>query len=245
MRFRGFRRCCAMGGCAAVLIAAPVMFDAGHPGLQVESAVAKDKGGGDRGGGRGVGKGEGRGRPDGSDRSRGSSAETDARGPGRDRARGRSTEHGAGRALGDAEPAARLDADETRALIAGGWSTPAAGTFRNHGQRVSTMVALARELGYPASVGALQGSFGTPFETGVASIQVELDAARAAAAQDPTVQTEVARLEAALAAAIAELPTGKAESWATVDLDVTGDGVVDAADLAAARAGGATAAAAP
>ena len=75
----------------------------------------------------------------------------------------RRTRAGAGRK--DTAQAATLDRRQTGALIAQGWEQPGTSTFRNHGQRVRTMVALAKELGYPASVGALQGNFGTPVGT--------------------------------------------------------------------------------
>ena len=133
-----------------------------------------------------------------------------------------------------------LDRRQTQALIARGWEEPTTGTFRNHGQRVRTMVALAKELGYPASVGALQGNFGTPFENGLATVVVELEVARAALALaplDPLLQADVVRLETALATATSDMPQGSFGDWATVDLDVTDDGVVDAADLTAAQAG--------
>jgi hypothetical protein len=41
------------------------------------------------------------------------------------------------------------------------------GGWRNHGERVRTLVELAKALGYSASVGALQANFGTPFENGL------------------------------------------------------------------------------
>jgi hypothetical protein len=135
-----------------------------------------------------------------------------------------------------------LDPAQSAVLVERGWTVGIAptGAFRNHGQRVSAMVALAKELGYPASVGALQGNFGTPFENDLAGTVAELEAARAASAASPgdaDLQAEAARLEAELAAATADLPRGSAAGWAVVDLDVTDDGTVDAADLAAATAG--------
>ena len=50
---------------------------------------------------------------------------------------------------------------ETGALIAGGWGeeTVVDDGFKNHGQRVSTFVKLAKALGYSASVGAMQANF--------------------------------------------------------------------------------------
>lgn len=40
--------------------------------------------------------------------------------------------------------------------------------FANHGDRVSTLVAIAKALGYEAEVGANQANFGTPQERGLA-----------------------------------------------------------------------------
>lgn len=145
--------------------------------------------------------------------------------------------------VGQGRKAADLSAEETRALIERGWARKDAAQldgFRNHGHRVSTMVALARELGYGARVGAMQGNFGTPFETGIADIQAELEAARAALdenPEDPELQARVDRLEGDLAAAVeaAKPGLGPDDGWATADLDVNDDGVVDTRDLEAAR----------
>jgi hypothetical protein len=91
------------------------------------------------------------------------------------------------------------------------------------------MVELSKQLGYGARVGAMQANFGTPQENGIAELQAEL-----AAASDPT---EVERLEAELAAAIRDAKPGNGpdDSWATYDLDVNDDQVVDQRDLEAAR----------
>jgi hypothetical protein len=132
---------------------------------------------------------------------------------------------------------------ETKELIERGWRarTTDAG-FRNHGQRVSTMVELAKRLGYGARVGAMQANFGTPFENGIAELQAELAEAREAAAANPddaAAQQRVEDLNAELAEAIAAAKPGKGpdDSWATADLDVNDDGVVDPQDLAALDAG--------
>jgi hypothetical protein len=122
--------------------------------------------------------------------------------------------------------------EESRALIERGWKGPKARDdgFRNHGERVHTMVELAKQLGYGARVGALQANFGTPYENDIAALQTEL--AEAQAAGD---QAEVERLEAELAAAIenAKPGVGPDDSWATADLDVNDDGAVDRGDLEA------------
>jgi hypothetical protein len=122
--------------------------------------------------------------------------------------------------------------EETSALIGRGWTGPAARAagFRSHGERVRTMVELSKRLGYGARVGALQANFGTPYENDIAALQEQLAAAQAAGDD-----AEVARLEAELAAAVANAKPGAGpdDSWATADLDVNDDGVVDQRDLEA------------
>ena len=147
-------------------------------------------------------------------------------------------------ALGDRGRHAGLDRDrigafahqfapeETSALIGRGWKGPAARAagFRSHGERVRTMVELSKRLGYGARIGALQANFGTPYENDIAALEDRLAAAEAAGDD-----AEVARLEAELAAAIANAKPGAGpdDSWATADLDVNDDGVVDGRDLEA------------
>ena len=92
------------------------------------------------------------------------------------------------------------------------------------------MVELSKRLGYGARVGALQANFGTPYENDIAALQQQLAAAQAA--DD---DAEVERLEAELAAAVANAKpgTGPDDSWATADLDVNDDGVVNQRDIEA------------
>jgi hypothetical protein len=129
-------------------------------------------------------------------------------------------------------PAAhRFSPEETRALMERGWKGPArTAGFRNHGERVRTMVELSKRLGYGAHIGALQTNFGTPHENSIAALQAQLAEAQAAGNQ-----AEVERLEAELAEAIQKAKPGKGpdDSWATADLDVNDDGAVDERDLEA------------
>ena len=132
---------------------------------------------------------------------------------------------------------------ETDALLARGWGGPKAfeDGFLNHGQRVSTMVEIAKALGYEARVGAMQGNFGTPFENGLYNLEVSLNLAQGqqvVTPEDTSVAAEIERLAGELAAAIGLAKPGTApdDDWATVDLDVNGDLIVDAQDLQAARA---------
>lgn len=153
---------------------------------------------------------------------------------------------------GFGRPSYTLDDSLTASLVGRGWraldDVDETG-FRNHGHRVSSMVEIAKLLGYGAHVGALQANFGGP--DGTAS---DDDAARAAltseiaALQDELgglddPESETAReLEAQLAeleeelAGLDEAPESWDGDWRTADLDVNGDGVVDLADLEAARA---------
>ena len=43
-----------------------------------------------------------------------------------------------------------------------------------NGKKVKTLVAIAKSLGYSASVGALQANFGTPQETGIIDLQNQI-----------------------------------------------------------------------
>jgi hypothetical protein len=123
----------------------------------------------------------------------------------------------------------RFSAAEAHALIERGWRTRAAPDgFKNHGERVRTMVELAKRLGYGAKVGALQANFGTPFESDIARIEAEL----AQADLDPARRAELeAELDVAVAAA--KPGNGANHDWARADLDVNDDGAVDRRDLEA------------
>jgi hypothetical protein len=265
---------------ALTLTAMPIGIDASDPGLQWQTAIARN---GDGGGGNGQGGGHGNG---GGNAGNGHGNAGERGGPGRDHAHGHDNDHGgpqgraqgyhdvdelvdsvrSGKALGlerrderidrareryaaargkteparhglqgtdEAGPAAhRLSPEETKALMERGWKGPATrdAGFRNHGERVRTMVELSKRLGYGARVGALQANFGTPQENRITALQAELAQARAAGDQ-----AAVARLESALAEAIAKAKPGNGpdDSWATADLDVNEDGVVDRRDLEA------------
>ncbi len=142
----------------------------------------------------------------------------------------------------DQRVAYRYSADETRQLIEHRWRTQAVtdAGFKNHGERVRTMVELAKRLGYDAKVGAMQANFGTPYENGIAQIEEDLAAARAdLEAGDEQAAARVAELEARLEAAVAAAKPGNGanQDWARADLDVNRDGAVDRHDLEALNAG--------
>jgi len=124
-------------------------------------------GGGSGGGGNGAGAGGG-----GAGASTGGRADWSAAGSGTptvsERSRGRGGEKaylgdylaewfGGGNAVPQTQP---------EAAPAGEPTTTGDG-FRNRGEKVRTYTAIARELGYPAEVGALQANFGTPRENGL------------------------------------------------------------------------------
>jgi hypothetical protein len=130
-----------------------------------------------------------------------------------------------------------LDDDTTAALIGSGWSpTVGNGPFRNHGARVSTLVGLAKELGYGANVGAMQANFGTPQETGIRALQERIADLKADPLADPHL---IDALEAELADKIQHVKPGAGPTgdWETANLDVDGNGVVDDRDLDLARRG--------
>jgi hypothetical protein len=231
----------------AALIGAPVTLGPHSLMPAWQLAAAKSDGGGH--GGRGDSGGRGNGH--------------DARGQGRNEVGGgwafgnerhedriEQARQRYGAALGHAKTARRgsqgddqrvaysFSADEAQQLIEHGWRTRAIsdGGFKNHGERVQTMVELAKRLGYGARVGALQANFGTPYENGIARLEADLAAARAdAAAGDEQAAARVGELEAQLEAAVAAAKPGKSANhdWARADLDVNRDGVVDQRDLGA------------
>jgi hypothetical protein len=244
-------------GTALILIAAPISVEPGSLALTWQAAHGKSDGGnggngggagasgsehGNRGGGNGHnGQGGGHGQGQG---HQGLDEVIGALGGGRAFGRERHDErfeqarqryeqargHGADDLdVEDRQVAHRFSAAETQHLIEHGWG---AGTrddgFRNHGERVRTMVELARRLGYGAKVGALQANFGTPYENDIAGLEAEL-------AQPDLDADQTAELEAELEAAIAAAKPGNGdnEDWARADLDVNDDGVVDTHDLEA------------
>ena len=114
-----------------------------------------------------------------------------------------------------------LTGPETAALIAGGWGEgPAGGAddgFRNRGQRVSTYVAIAKALGYSASVGALQAHI------------VNFDEGEEAGAIVDGGVVDGGVVDGGIV-------DGDGGGWTAVNLDVDGDGIVTVADLEAALA---------
>ena len=71
----------------------------------------------------------------------------------------------------------KLDKDESRELVNSGWvnENVFSKDFDNHGKRVSTYVQLAKKLGLPAYIGALQANFGNPYETGINDLKNKIE----------------------------------------------------------------------
>lgn len=73
-----------------------------------------------------------------------------------------------------------FDSAETDALLANGWQPTAPlgdSGFIDHGERVSTFVAIAEALGLDPSVGAEQANWGTPQENGLMDLVGAINAA--------------------------------------------------------------------
>jgi hypothetical protein len=154
----------------------------------------------------------------------------------------------------DDRPVAEFDERQTRALIQAGWrpagGAEAAGAFARHAERVATLAAVARAQGYKPSVGAMQANLGTLAETAgrvapeewrtlteLRRAAREMRAARLPSSEVAAAEARVAALEGALAERV-EAATGaprEEAGWATINLDVNADGVVDVGDLADAE----------
>jgi hypothetical protein len=214
-----------LGGVATALIAVPAAIDGSHPAIAWQTALAKNDGnagGGGNGGGQGKGQGGEHGRGGGHGKGNGVGH---GYGHGGANSPDTATYGSFGEFMGKVQNRKDPKARDERMTEAKGRRD---GGFKNHGERTRTMVELAKRLGYGARVGAHQANFGTPFENGIADLQAQLAEAKAAGDQ-----AEVERLEHELAQAIenAKPGNGPDDSWATADLDVNDDGVVDKRDL--------------
>ncbi len=270
----------SLGVLAMALIATPVQFDSGD--LLPSKAIAFAKGGGN-GGGNGGSNGNG-----------GTSSTTSnggGNGGGHAFGRGGHTSHndnasGHANAGGHGNSVHTFSAAGTQALVGSNWQSASlvGSDYYNHGHRVSTMVEVAKTLGYGGWVGAMQANFGTYQELGISALETDVAGAEAAVA---AAQAAVTAAQAALDAAVAGIATatmadlaaaeadlaaaeqaladaqaaaeadqaaaeadlaaaqaaldqtiadakpgwGPDDSWATVDLDLNGDGVVNSLDL--------------
>ena len=141
-----------------------------------------------------------------------------------------------------------FSAHQVKGLVGNKWKSAnlVGPGFKNHGQRVSTMVGIAKALGFGAWVGAMQANFGTMQELQGAVTDAQADVNAAIAALAAAVGAEaIAEATANLAAAQKALAEAEATladpkpgfgpkgAWASIDLDVNLDGVVDTQDLEA------------
>ncbi len=146
--------------------------------------------GGDKGGGNGGDKGGGKSGDKGGGKGASSSASSGTnKGGGHAFGRGGHTSHntnasahanarGVGHSVHTFTPA------QTEVLVGSNWKSAnlVGPGFNNHGHRVSTMVELAKALGFGARVGAMQANFGTLQELGIDDLQADVTAAEAAVA---------------------------------------------------------------
>jgi len=202
--------------------------------------AVKDGNGGGHGGGNGGGSGGegGGGNGGGGGNSGGNAGGNGGGGSSAGSGRGKSTDSSAGRASAATAPANTALDDDIDVAVTGPGRTRQAetGAFPNHGARVSTSVALSKELGYGARVGAMQANFGTPQETGIRALEDRIADLKADPTTDPRV---IDALEVDLAERIEAVKpgTGPTGSWESTNLDVDGNGVVDEHDLSLARQG--------
>lgn len=113
------------------------------------------------------------------------------------------------RELGD--EVAEFSDSEVDSLLANGWQVPASRVgdgFANHGQRVRTFVAIARELGLSPSVGAQQANWGTPQENGLHDLSADVPEAREAVEEDKQAVADLSEQLVAAKAALAEAQAG-------------------------------------
>ncbi len=117
---------------------------------------------------------------------------------------------------------------QTLALLHRGWDVrthASHGGFENHGQYVSTMVQICKELGYNGSVGAVQANF-MPANW----YQLQEDWRNASEADKPSIESQLANM-----LEVSKPGEGpKDYEWADYNLDVNGDGVITEDDLTAA-----------
>ena len=138
-----------------------------------------------------------------------------------------------------------LSDGETGALIAGGWGeeTVVDDGFKNHGQRVSTFVKLAKALGYSASVGAMQANFpeNVEVEAAIPVVGVVIDGGAIDGVVVDGVVVDGGVVDGGVVDGVVVdgglVEDDGAGDWTTVNLDVDGDGVITIADLEAALAG--------
>ncbi len=224
---RSLRRLLASTALGLLLALVPVEVGVDEGGISADEPVALAKGGnggdngGDRGGdrgnnGRGHGKGNGKATADGM-RLKGDAAKQAAR------SRFNQLTGKGNNGIGNIGTDRFVLTDgQTLALLQRGWDVNAHashGGFENHGQYVSTMVHIAKELGYNGSVGAVQANF-------MPAQWYELQAEWRDPDTDATRKAEI-ELQLAVLLEVSKPGEGpKDYEWAAYNLDVDGDGVI-------------------
>ena len=225
---RSLRRLLASTALGLLLALIPVEVGVDEGGVSADEPVALAKGGnggdrgGDRGGhGRGHGKGGGKATADGK-RLKGDAAKQAAR----NRFNQLTGNGNSGNGNIGTDRFVLTDG-QTLALLHRGWDVnthSSHGGFENHGQYVSTMVQICKELGYNGSVGALQANFMPAYWY---EVQAEW--------RDPgTDATRKAEIELQLADMLEVAKPGEGpegDEWAAYNLDVDGDGMITEDDL--------------
>ncbi|MCH9051895.1 MAG: hypothetical protein IIA72_12550 [Proteobacteria bacterium] len=252
---------------AIALIAAPLDFT--PPDWQLSKSAAQAKGGGGGGGGGGKGGSDnGRGHDKGNDTS---SAKPGGKGAGKDNGKSANAKDNKGLSKAKNETQKRyakalgLGVDgagvkpgksvhtfshkQVKGLLGHKWKTAhfVDLNFDNHGERVSTMVAIAKALGYGAWVGAMQANFGTlqELQAAVDDAQSDVDDANTAltlalagnnpaaigAARQALEDAEADLLAAQQTQADPKPGLGPKGEWATLSLDADKSGFVDKNDL--------------
>jgi hypothetical protein len=244
MRTKRFSIVGLLGGTAMVLAltAAPVGLGVDDGQIMIKSATAVAKGGNGGGNSNGGGNGGGNGKS-----AKGTSFDDSGNGPGNGKAK-KAAKARYDAAFGKARgPKHADDGDETdvgteeatltddaaEALVKNGWGTKSYDQeyFSNHGDMVSTYVAIAKELGYGGYVGSMQANFGSPYLDGeetvdpallvVLEVEVQTDGEEVGDGEADGTETT-------------EETEGKVD-WQTVNLDVNLDGEITKDDLAMAR----------
>ncbi len=230
---RSLRRLLASTALGLLLALVPVEIGVDKGGVSPGEPVALAKGGvggdngGDRGGdrgnnGRGHGKGGGKATADGK-RLKGDAA--------KQAARNRFNQLTGNGNNGNGNIGTNrfvLTDGQTLALLHRGWDVNTHAShdgFENHGQYVSTMVQICKELGYNGSVGALQANF-------LPAYWYQLQDAWRDASED-----DKSPIESQLANLLEVSKPGegpKDYDWAAYNLDVDGDGMITEDDLTAA-----------
>ncbi len=221
-------------GLLVALVPVEVGIDEGGVSADEPVALAKGGNGGDNGGGIGGGHGWGH------DKDRGGKSTADGNrlkgDAAKQAARNRFNQQTGNGNNGNGNIGTDrfvLTDGQTQALVQRGWEVNHHSShdgFKNHGQYVSTMVHLAKELGHNGSVGGLQANF---MPADWYQLQAEWRDTDAGSTERRAIERQLADL-----LEVSKPGEGpKDYEWAAFNLDVDGDGVITEDDLAAAEGG--------